>query len=418
MANEVSKDLKAAPPSTELRPPEADPGDEARMSFTEHLGELRDRLMYSTYAIVACLIVAFIFYNHIFAFIKRPLTPYQAEIEVAGATQGVFLSRLDDAGMRQWSAALGVYLEGADPVAFVTLPDGREVIAANRLSETEVREGLIVTLSGDPPADETERLPDLVQLWSGAELTDVWPVGDGEFYVLHRRDFTNKKETELTVTDIVKDGEALAEFPKSFVALQQDAEDGVQWTVLSPMEAFMVQIKLAGYVGFIFALPFVLYQACGFVFPGLRPSERKLVKVMVFGCGLCAVLGVALAYQFIFPLILPFLIDYTPAGVLTQFRMNETVNFIIKGLLGFAIAFQMPMVVLVLVWLDLLQPETLQKYRRIAIVGIAVVAAILTPPDPGSMMMMAVPLYLLYEISIIVAKIVVIRRKRAAPSAA
>jgi len=173
-----------------------------------------------------------------------------------------------------------------------------------------------------------------------------------------------------------------------------------QWTVLNPLEPFLVKLKLAAYASVLLALPFIIYQLCAFVFPGLKPGERKMVQFLLFGCAGFGLLGAGVAYFGVFPLVLPYLMQWVPEGVQFQFRMSETVMQIILGLLGFAVAFQFPMVSLALVYLGLLTPAGLKRYRRLAIVVLAGAAAVLTPPDPISMMIMLIPMMLLYELSI------------------
>ena len=186
-----------------------------------------------------------------------------------------------------------------------------------------------------------------------------------------------------------------------------------RWYAGNPLEGFLVRLKLSLYAGLVVAMPVIVYQLCAFVFPGLKAQEKRAVRILLFGCTFFAVLGVVVAYLGVFPLVLPYLSRFLPDGVDQQFRMGETVSLIIKGLAGFAIAFQFPMVVLVLVYLDLLSPATLKQYRRVAIVLMAFGSALFTPPEPISMMIMLVPLVLLYEVSIWMSYLV-IRRKRAA----
>lgn len=133
-----------------------------------------------------------------------------------------------------------------------------------------------------------------------------------------------------------------------------------------------MRLKLAAYAGMLLAMPVVVYQICAFVFPGMTARERRAARFLVTGCTIFAVFGVGVAYLGVFPLVLPYLSRFLPDGVEQQFRMGETVSLIIKGLTGFAIAFQFPMVVLVLVYLDLLSPATLKQYRRVAIILMAV----------------------------------------------
>jgi len=188
------------------------------------------------------------------------------------------------------------------------------------------------------------------------------------------------------------------------------------WVSLTPIEPMLVKLKIAAYGGLLLMSPYVIYQICAFVLPGLKPREKHAVRILLFGCTAFAIVGVGVAYYGVFPLILPYLIDkLTPEGVTNQLRMNESMTFIIKGLVGFGLAFQFPMVVMVLVYMDLLSPATLKRYRRFAIVGMAVTAAMLTPPDPASMVLLLLPLALLYEGSIWMSYLVVRRRKKAAP---
>jgi sec-independent protein translocase protein TatC len=196
--------------------------------------------------------------------------------------------------------------------------------------------------------------------------------------------------------------------------LRSMAEDAPQWTVLNPLEGFIVKIRLAFFGSLLVAFPVIIWQICSFVFPGLKPNERRVVRILIYGCSLLACVGVATAYFGVFPLVLPYLLEWNPEGVVVQLRMSETLSIIIKGLVGFAIAFEFPMAVLILVYMGLLTPETLKKYRRFAIVGMALLAAMFTPPDPFSMVVMLLPLAGLYEVSIWVSYIVVRRKKKTA----
>lgn len=191
-------------------------------------------------------------------------------------------------------------------------------------------------------------------------------------------------------------------------------ERPIQWTTLDPLEGFVVQLKLSAFAGLLFAFPYLMWHIMAFVFPGLKPNERKLIMMLVGGGFFLALFGVTVAYVGVLPLVLPYLLSFTPEGVITQLRMSDTVIMVLWFYLGFAIAFQFPMVVLVLVHVGILSPEILRKYRRFAIVIMAVLSAVLTPPDPISMTVMMVPLVVLYEISIWVSYAVVRRKKRKA----
>lgn len=198
---------------------------------------------------------------------------------------------------------------------------------------------------------------------------------------------------------------------------EKNAEDSgtrkaidIRWTVLNPIEYILVKFKIAGYGGAGIAFPFILWQICAFIFPGLHPNERRIVQILIAGCSSLAFVGVLVAYFGVFPLVLPYLLDWIPQWVEVQLRITETLSVIIKGLAGFGIAFQFPMVVLILVRVGLLTPQTLKSYRKMAIVGMAFLSALLTPPDPFSMLVMLFPLVILYESSIW-ASYIVMRRQ-------
>lgn len=200
----------------------------------------------------------------------------------------------------------------------------------------------------------------------------------------------------------------------AYTLVKADDEEKVQWVILNPIESVIVQIKLAMYAGILFALPFILWQLCAFIFPGLHKGERRVVQILIFGCSILGIAGMLVAYFGVFPLVLPYLLRWVPEGVAIQLRMNETITIILYGLVGFAIAFQFPMAVLILVYMDLLTPATLKQYRKLAVIGIAFLSAVLTPPDPISMSIMMIPLLLLYELSIWASYLVVRRRNAAA----
>lgn len=195
-------------------------------------------------------------------------------------------------------------------------------------------------------------------------------------------------------------------------------QEGVEWLTLTPIEAFLVQLKLAAYAGVALALPFIVYQLCAFVFPGLRANERRAAMILLTGGTVLVIAGVAVAYFGTLPLVLPYIMKMAPPDVLTRLGMKDTVSLLIKFYVGFAAAFQFPMVVLVLVYMDLLSPATLRAYRRFAVVGIAALSALFTPPDPISMIMMALPLVFLYELSIWMSYLVARRRDKARARAA
>ncbi len=198
--------------------------------------------------------------------------------------------------------------------------------------------------------------------------------------------------------------------PETGQPVEGEPGEELKWQALNFIEPFLVKLKLAAYGGILLSLPIHIFQICSFVFPGLKPKERRAVGIVLTGGVTLGLAGTSIAYFLVFPIVLQYLLQWAPEGIEITLRMNENVSLLIKGYLGFAVAFQFPMVVLVLVYLDLLSPATLREYRKFAIVGIAFMSAMFTPPEPFSMIVMMVPMYLLYEVSIWLSYGVVRRR--------
>lgn len=193
-------------------------------------------------------------------------------------------------------------------------------------------------------------------------------------------------------------------------------QSGIKWITMSPFEPIFVMLRLSLYGGITLAFPVILYQACAFIFPGLTRKEKRAVQFML-SCGLIlALAGVSLAYFGIFPVAVPHMMKlFTPVGVTNQLHLSETLPQILLVLLGFAIAFQFPMLLMILVYLDLVKPQSLLRHWRYWMVGIAFAATIFVPPDPFSLLMLTIPLWLLYWLSVLGAFVIVRKRDKPEP---
>ncbi|MCH2663409.1 apolipoprotein N-acyltransferase [bacterium] len=175
---------------------------------------------------------------------------------------------------------------------------------------------------------------------------------------------------------------------------------------LKPMGMFMVKLNIALVGGAILALPWVLYQLWEFVAPGLFPTERRYVSFIVVSFTICFVIGGSVAYFGVVPLSLRFLVGLTTdTDVVAQFDVGMYIGFVLRLLVAFGAVFELPVATFFLVKVGVLTAERMRVGRRYAILVGFVLAAFLTPPDPISQMMMALPLILLYEISIWVARV-------------
>lgn len=179
----------------------------------------------------------------------------------------------------------------------------------------------------------------------------------------------------------------------------------------SPTTPVVVTFKLAFVVGFILALPVIAYQAWAFFAPALYEHERRLVVPAISVGFLLFLAGIAMAYFFVLPLGLRFLLGFQAESLAPIITIDEYLKFATRLILAFGLIFEMPVVLVMLAMLGIVTPAGLAKYRRHAIVVLAIASAVLTPADVGTMFMLFVPMLLLYEVSIWLVRLVV-RRKR------
>ncbi|HSC97852.1 MAG TPA: twin-arginine translocase subunit TatC [Casimicrobiaceae bacterium] len=171
---------------------------------------------------------------------------------------------------------------------------------------------------------------------------------------------------------------------------------------------FLVPLKVTLMAAFLIALPYVLWQAWAFVAPGLYQHEKRLVlPVLVSSCFFFA-LGMSFAYFFVFPVAFGFFAGYTPAGVQMMTDIDKYLSFVLTMFIAFGLTFETPVVVVVLVRMRVVPLDKLKSIRPYVIVGAFVVGAIFTPPDVISQCLLAVPLWLLYELGLQLARLVTV----------
>ena len=173
-------------------------------------------------------------------------------------------------------------------------------------------------------------------------------------------------------------------------------------SVISP---FMTPFKLAFFVGLFVAMPYVLYQVWAFVAPGLYKHEKRFAFPLLVSSIVLFYCGIAFAYFAVFPVMFEFFANTTPAGVRMMTDITSYMDFVLTMFLCFGLAFEVPVVVVLLVITGLVKVEKLAEIRGYVLIGIFVIAAILTPPDAISQTIMAVPMYLLYEGGIVMARL-------------
>lgn len=169
---------------------------------------------------------------------------------------------------------------------------------------------------------------------------------------------------------------------------------------------FLVPMKVATLVAIVVSLPYTLYQAWAFVAPGLYAHERRFIGPLIVVSTLLFLAGMAFAYFAVFPVLFGFITASAPKGVAVMTDIGNYLDFVTTMFVSFGLAFEVPIAVVVLVKFNLVKIEMLKEARSYVIVGAFIVGAILTPPDVISQIMLAIPLWLLYEAGVFVAKFI------------
>ena len=159
--------------------------------------------------------------------------------------------------------------------------------------------------------------------------------------------------------------------------------------------------------GFVIAFPYVLYQFWSFISPGLYQNEKKYARGFIFVSSLLFFIGVVFGYYVICPLSINFLGNYSVSNeVFNDFDLNSYIGLVRASVLASGLIFELPIIIYFLTKIGLVNPEILIKYRKFALVGVLILAAVITPPDVASQIIVAIPIVILYQISIYISRIV------------
>lgn len=182
--------------------------------------------------------------------------------------------------------------------------------------------------------------------------------------------------------------------------LTRHLPEGSSMIAIEVASPFFTPFKLAMVIAIFAAMPYVLYQAWAFIAPGLYRHERMRVFPLLVSSTLLFYLGAAFAYFVVFPLVFGFLTNTAPEGVAVMTDISRYLDFVLTLFFAFGIAFEVPVATVLLVWTGAVTPESLRAKRAYIIVGAFVIGMLLTPPDIISQTLLAVPMWLLFEVGV------------------
>lgn len=194
---------------------------------------------------------------------------------------------------------------------------------------------------------------------------------------------------------------------KPLVSLMPANTQMVAIDVASP---FLTPFKLTLVLAIFIAIPLILYHFWAFVAPGLYRHEKKLVFPLLISSTFLFYLGMAFAYYAVFPLVFGFMIYVTPDGVEMMTDISRYLDFVLKLFFAFGVAFEVPVATILLVWIGIVTPESLAKKRPFIILGALVIGMLMTPPDVISQIMLAVPIWLLFEVGLFFSRFILAKQ--------
>jgi len=197
--------------------------------------------------------------------------------------------------------------------------------------------------------------------------------------------------------------EIFSYFAQPLISLMPEGTSMIATGVTAP---FLVPFKLVLMLSVLLSLPYTLYQVCSFVAPGLYKHEKSLVGPLVASSVLLFYCGIAFAYFVVFPLLFGFFIAVAPDGVSVMTDIGQYLDFVLAIFFAFGIAFEMPVATFLLVQVGATTVQSLSEKRPYVIVGVFVIGMFLTPPDIISQTLLAIPMWLLFEIGLVAARVV------------
>jgi len=352
------------------------------MSFIDHLDELRSRLIRFFIVLTLCVLATYFYRKEILDIIRKPvdvpLKKYTAISNAKATNSKVPLSSLN---------SYNCSCQEIPPViSQQTETDKAEVVKPEKLvpkKTAEKTENWDVVLK--------QGVNDFLvffQVLLGKDPSPLFDLNNQEFEPVSNQQIANAKPGTIQLNCQCKTEAAIESSHSSMV-------------FIGLPELFFAQMKVAIFAGLFLAFPYLLIEIWGFVGPAMYKGERKVFWIFSIGSYIFFIGGALFGYFVVFPFGFDFFLGLTQLGqIMPSLSIGEYLGFAIKLLIAFGCIFEMPLVTFILARMGVVTPQLMIKQARVAILGVFVISAVLTPPDPFTMMLMAGPLILLYIFSI------------------
>lgn len=241
-------------------------------------------------------------------------------------------------------------------------------------------------------------------------LTQEGAPGDKELTIFEHLDELRSRMIRATLALVIGTAISVVFASRALQVLTLPLGEQVPQTI-HPTESFVVYFKVALIGGVTLAMPIIVYQIIAFMLPGLMPQEKKYLYFLLPGVFICFGGGVAFAALIMLPAAIHFMQGFLATIVDNRWTLNNYIGFVTQVLFWMGIVFQTPLIMFFMAKLGLVTPQKLSRFRKYAILLISIIAALVTPtPDPINMMIVMIPLYLLYEVGIMLSRLAVIGR--------
>jgi sec-independent protein translocase protein TatC len=381
------------------------------MAFLDHLDELRTRLIRFVIVLALCVLATYFYRKEILDLIRKPVdAPLKKYTAIASAPAGASadkgLSSMGAYNCECRESAPAVSQSTDDPLS-AEIVDKTTPIAEELEASSDIQTTVEVNL---------EQAGTVLQK-IGATLDDFIMF----FQVLLDKEpsplFTDRPPPEISQTPSIVTGSAIPgtiNLNCQCSINQQPRTAGSTMVYIGLPELFFAQMKVAIFAGFFLAFPYLLIELWGFIGPALYKGERKVFWIFSIFTYLFFIGGAFFGYFVVFPFGFDFFLSLTQLGeIMPSLSIGEYLGFALKLLLAFGFIFEMPLVAFILARMGILTPRIMISQARVAVLIIFIASAVLTPPDPFTMMLMSGPLVLLYLISIGVCFVGLNRQKAA-----